>query len=140
MMKPAALALLSLLAAAGIAAPAVAQSRPTAITCDQYKKELSLAVTKTRRTDATMRAQREETLRQRQAQGLPPPPDDDFGAEDDTIPDAPPARDHAGMERHRRAAEMACARRDYPEAINEFIQAFNRLGVPPPAHLPQPAP
>lgn len=140
MMKPAALALLSLLATAGLAGPAAAQSRPTAITCDQYKKELSLAVTKTRRTDATIRAEREAILRQRAAQGLPPPVESGFGAEEDTIPDEPPARDYAGMERHRRAAEMACARRSYPEAINEFIQAFNLLGVPPPAHLPQPAP
>ncbi|MBL8660165.1 MAG: hypothetical protein JNM75_10470, partial [Rhodospirillales bacterium] len=48
----------ALLLMAAVSVPATAQtSRPTAMTCDRYKKELSLAITKRRRIDADARAE-----------------------------------------------------------------------------------
>lgn len=139
MIKPAALAVLSLLLAGAFVGSASAQSRPTAITCDQYKKELSLAITKARRTDAEARTLVEEYERQRRAQGLPVETDQNAD-EKDKAPPGPPQRDFPGMERHRRDAETACAQRKYPEAINEYIQAFNAVNVPVPPYLPVPRP
>lgn len=117
------------------AAPASAQTRPTAMTCDAYKKELSLAITKVRRTDAVARAAAEEYARQQGAQGVP---GQGQGTYDDDAPAMPPARDYAAMERYRRSAEMACAQRKYPEGISQYIQAFNAINMQPPSHLPQP--
>lgn len=136
MPNPTALAVLSLLLAGAFAAPASAQARYTAMTCDSYKKELSLAITKTRRADAAARAEAEELARQQEAQG-PLPTGQGYGMQEEALPG--PARDYAGMERHRRAAELACAQRKYPDGINEYIQAFNALNFEVPGRLPQPA-
>jgi hypothetical protein len=128
--------LLALLVAfAFAAAPASAQTRPTAMTCDAYKKELSLAITKIRRTDAVARAAAEEYARQQGPQGVQ---GQGQGMYDDEVPAMPPTRDYAAMERYRRSAEMACAQRKYPEGINQYIQAFNAINMQPPSHLPQP--
>jgi hypothetical protein len=132
-------AVLSLLLAAALAGPAAAQQaqRFTAMTCDAYKKELSSAITKTRREDAVARGELEELRRQQQAQGQQPV-GQGYGMQEEAAP--LPIRQYDVMARHRSAAEMACARRDYPEAINEYIQAFNAINVPVPSRLPQPAP
>jgi hypothetical protein len=130
MMKLTALAVVALLAAGVFPESASAQSRPTAMTCDQYKKELSLAITKTRRADAEAKAEAELAEQAAQSQAYQQPEDKPAGA---------PARDYAGVERHRRTAEMACARRKYPEGIAEYAKAFGLLGVAPPGYLPQPA-
>lgn len=131
------LPLLVAFALLGPAGPASAQQRYTAMTCDSYKKELSSVITKTKREDATARAELEELGRQQQAQGQLPV-GQGYGMQEEPPP--LPTRDWPAMERHRRAAEMACARRNYPEGINEYIQAFNAINVPVPARLPQPAP
>lgn len=132
-------AALSLLLAAAVAVPASAQQaqRFTAMTCDAYKKELSSAITKTRREDAVARAELEALGRQQQAQGQQPV-GQGYGMQEEPPP--LPIRQYDVMARHRSAAEMACARRDYPEGINEYIQAFNAINVPVPSRLPQPAP
>lgn len=128
---------LPLLIALALVGPASAQQRYTAMTCDSYKKELSLAITKTRRADATTRAELEEQGRQQQAQGQLPV-GQGYGMQEEPPP--MPKRDYPAMESHRRAAEMACAQRNYLEGINEYIQAFSALNVPVPGRLPQPAP
>lgn len=127
--------LLSLPILVAVAPPASAQTRPTAMTCDAYKKELSLAITKVRRTDAVARAAAEEYARQQGPQGVQ---GQGQGMYDDDVPTMPPTRDYAGMERYRRAAEMACAQRKYPEGISQYIQAFNAINMQPPSYLPQP--
>lgn len=134
MMKLTALAalplLMSLFLAAAFAGSAWAQAptqtltRPTATTCDYFKKELSVAITKTRRKDAEAKAEAEAAERAAQAQAYQAPEEDK--------PVGPPARDYAGIERHRRDAEMACARRRYQEGIAEYTEAFGLLGVEPP--------
>ncbi len=136
MTKPTAAAVLALLLACTVAGSASAQTRPTAMTCDAYKKELSLAITKTRRSDAAARAVAEEYARQQGPQGAV---GQGQGMDDDDAPAMPPTRDYAAMERYRRAAEMACAQRKYPEGINQYIQAFGAINQQPPAHLPKPA-
>lgn len=132
MTKLTAAAVLSLLLAEALAGPALAQgqqpqtqTRPTATTCDYFKKELSLAITKTRRKDAEAKAEFEKAELAAQAQAYQAPPDDDK-------PVGPPARDYAGIEQHRRLGEMACARRKYPEGISEYTKAFGLLGVEAP--------
>lgn len=109
---------------AAVSVPATAQtSRPTAMTCDRYKKDLSLAITKRRRIDADARA---ELNQQADA------PNQGYGVEE--APAGPPPRDYAEVDSHRRKAAMACAQHKFEEGINEYTKAFNLIGEPPPRY------
>ncbi len=94
------------------------------MTCDLYKKELSLAITKRRRADATARAEM-EAQDQAQNQG--------YGTAQDA-PAGPPKRDYAAVDSHRRKAALACAQRKFEEGINEYAKAFNLIATEPPRY------
>jgi hypothetical protein len=115
---------LSLLLVAGFVWPATAQTRATAMTCDYYKKQVSLAITKTRRADADARAELQKQ-EQEAAQN---------GQQEETLlvgerPPGPPERDYAAVENFRRAGDMACAQRKFEQGVNEYNKALNLLGV-----------
>lgn len=93
------------------------------MTCDRYKKDLSLAITKRKRADADARAALE---------GQADTPNQGYGVED--APAGPPRRDYAEVDSHRRKAAMACAQHNFEEGINQYTKAFNLIGEEPPRY------
>lgn len=120
-----------LVVASILATPAAAQRKPSAITCDYYKKQIGEEITRSRRAEQTAR---HEAERDRITQGMGMDQggyqqyQDPYGAKADADP-GPPRRDYGAVDQLRREGEMLCAQRKYPQGIGAYKKALGLLGV-----------